>query len=159
MAFLRLIYFKKHASAFEATSPAALCHQTDPSKSEEERHYQWIQTIRQEIWDSITYENDMIPSTSALWRHWQRTCWAMCYWNQADNNMTTEELNNNGWKYEREELIVNWDSEENTKEVQERVDLFTKGCKCRTGCNTHRCSCRKSGTTVPSDVSASTAAT
>ena len=123
LAFLRLIgtiYFKKHASAFEATSPAALYHQTDPSKSEQERHHQWIQTIRQGIWDCITYENDMIPSTSALWRHWQRTRWVMRYWNQADNNnMTTEELNNNGWKYEREGLIVDWDSEENTKEVQE----------------------------------------
>ena len=39
LAFLRLIgtISKKHASAYEATLPATLYHQTDPSKLEEER--------------------------------------------------------------------------------------------------------------------------
>jgi hypothetical protein len=151
LAFLRLIgtiYYKKYASGFEATSPAHLFNQTDPAKSEEERHYQWIETIRQGIWDRITYETDMIPSISALWRHWQRTCWVMGYWNQAAKNvMTMEDLHNNGWKYDGAELVVEWDSEENSRDVRERVDLLTKGCKCRTGCTTLRCSCRKSGGT------------
>ena len=52
LAFLQLIgtvYFKKYASAFEANSPAALYKQMDSSKSEEERHYQWLETIIQEI--------------------------------------------------------------------------------------------------------------
>ena len=107
-----------------------------------------MEIIRQGIWDRITYENDMIPSISALWRHWQRTCWVVEYWKHADNNtMIMEDLPNNGWRYEGAELVVDWDSQENARDVQERVDLLTKGCKCRTGCTTLRCSCQKSGST------------
>ena len=68
---------------------------------------------------------------------------------QADKNtMTIEEPQDHGWKYKGDELIVEWDSEENTSRVQERVQLLTRGCKCCTGCTTHRCSCRNPATHV-----------
>ena len=36
-----------------------------------------------------------------------------------------------------------WDSEENTKRVEQTVQYLTKGCKCKTGCVTKRCKCQK----------------
>lgn len=38
--------------------------------------------------------------------------------------MTIEELQDHGWKYQGTELLVEWDSEENTRKVQECVDLL-----------------------------------
>ena len=67
----------------------------------------------QGIWDRITYENDMIPSTGSEHAGW---------WNADKSIMTMEDLHNNGWRYETE-LVVDWDSQENVRDVQERVDL------------------------------------
>ena len=35
----------------------------------------WVEDIRQRIWNRITLETEMIPSTEALWHHWTRSCW------------------------------------------------------------------------------------
>ena len=43
------------------------------------------------------------------------------------------------------EIQVEWDSEENIKDVRSRVKLLTTGCQCVTGCDTKRCGCRKNG--------------
>ena len=36
-----------------------------------------------------------------------------------------------------------WDSQENLLQVQKTVEYLTKGCKCKTGCSTLRCKCKK----------------
>lgn len=38
-----------------------------------------------------------------------------------------------------------WDTATNLQEIRRRVTYLTQGCKCRTGCDTHRCKCRKGG--------------
>ena len=38
-----------------------------------------------------------------------------------------------------------WDVPENIQKVKERVEYVLSGCKCKTGCGTRRCKCRKSG--------------
>ena len=38
-----------------------------------------------------------------------------------------------------------WDVPENIQRVKERVEYVLSGCKCKTGCGTRRCKCRKSG--------------
>ena len=87
----------------------------------------------------------MVPST-ALWRHWNRLCWVIDMWRQADRNtMEVAEITSYGWNVIDGILSIDWDSDENQTEVNERVLLLTKGCKCKTGCVTGRCGCRKKG--------------
>ena len=49
------------------------------STDTEEQHKNWMEEIRQHIWVRITYEAEMVPTTEALWRHWQRSCWVNHY--------------------------------------------------------------------------------
>ena len=67
-------------------------------------------------------------------------------WNQADRNeMVLLPITMYGWSLVEGKLTVVWDSEVNIAAVKERVCMLTKGCKCKTGCATKRCSCRKNG--------------
>lgn len=38
---------------------------------------------------------------------------------------------------------MTWDTATNVHMVQSTVDYLTKGCKCKTGCGTRRCKCKK----------------
>ena len=80
-AFIRLIgttCFKKHATGFDTPSPASHFNKfVDPSFDHLKQHEAWLNDIRQNIWDRITFENEMIPSHEALWHHWRRSCWVI----------------------------------------------------------------------------------
>ena len=67
-------------------------------------------------------------------------------WGQANNErLQLKPLTNFGWKIEDEDLLYDWDSEENMSKVRERVYTLTRGCHCKTGCSSAKCSCRKKG--------------
>ena len=79
LAFLRLVgtvYFKKHCTGFDTSSPSAY-FQTfqDASLTVLQQHSAWLDSIRQNIWYRVKFENEMIPSDEALLLHWKRTCW------------------------------------------------------------------------------------
>lgn len=38
---------------------------------------------------------------------------------------------------------MEWEVEENITKVKERVEFVLNGCKCKTGCATKRCKCKK----------------
>ena len=40
-------------------------------------------------------------------------------------------------------MEIVWETSENIAKAQEKVEYMLNGCKCRTGCTTRRCSCRK----------------
>ena len=150
LAFLRLIgtvYFKKHATAFESNSPESHFKNFITSSTDvEQQHKNWLEDIHQNIWDRITFEAEMIPSTEALWRHWKRSCWVIDMWRQADRNtMQVANITSHGWNVVDDNLTIDWDSNENQTAVNERVLLLTIGCKCKTGCTTGRCGCKKKG--------------
>ena len=90
LAFIRLIgtiYFKKCATAFETSSPEAHFHKfITHSQTIKEQHLNWLNDIRENIWDRIKFENEMIPSSDALYLHWKRSCWISHMWQQADMN-------------------------------------------------------------------------
>ena len=52
-----------------------------------------------------------------------------------------------GWSRQNGQLEIVWEAEENKEEVKDRLDYVLKGCKCKTGCNTKRCKCKKCGRT------------
>ena len=86
----------------------------------------------------------MLPSTEALFLHWQRSCWVIHMWEQADRNtMTLEPITHHGWNITDEKLTVVWDTPQNIQAVRDRVKLLLRGCKCVTGCTTGRCGCKK----------------
>ena len=90
---------------------------------------------------SVSNVNDMIPSDDALWRHWNRSCWVIDMWKQADKNHTiVKPIIAHGWQIRDG---IDWDSSNNIAAVRQRVSLQTKGCKCATGCTTAHCGCKK----------------
>lgn len=87
----------------------------------------------------------MIPSDSALERHWKRSCWVLSVWRQANsNNINYSPLNGHGWKQVNSNTLeIDWDSEDNITEVRTRVAFIKKGCGCKMGCVTNRCKCKR----------------
>ena len=59
--------------------------------------------------------------------------------------MVLKPLSEYGWKVKDSLLTFDWDSEDNMAAVPQQVECLTKGCKCKTGCRTLRCGCRKRG--------------
>ena len=145
LAFLRLIgcaYMKKHSAIFQGKTPLThLQSFKSGASSPLEQHALWLESIR----TTISFEDEMIPSVDALKRHWLRSCWILDMWSQAQhNNMTLLPLDGNGWlRVSDEELAIDWDSQDNIQRVRDRVSLLLKGCRCKSGCKTNRCSCRK----------------
>ena len=150
LAFLRLIgvvYFKKRNSAFTHATPESHFNSyTDSDLPIIDQHKHWLDNIRLNVGDRSLSENEKLPSTEALYRHWKRSCWVLDMWAQAnENTISVQQLSNFGWKVDKDTLTIDWDSEENAKTVAERVSNLLKGCKCKTGCRTNRCGCRKNG--------------
>ena len=150
LAFLRLIgtvYFKKHASGFDTPSPAThFKRYTSSTTSIKQQHIHWINEIRDNIWSRTKFENQMIPSVEALKLHWQRSCWVINMWSQADkNHMVLPDIEQFGWKIVNNSLTIVWDTDENIQTIHNRVEALLKGCKCTTGCSTGRCSCKRKG--------------
>ena len=143
-AFLRLVgvsYFKKYASSFEEESPVEHYNKhKNNTLSLFQQHAAWLNKIRETIWDRIAYENQMLPSTDALRLHWERSCWVIHMWRQAnERQMEPLPLTAHGWCIEDDQLAIVWDTPLNMSAVKDRVALFTQGCKCKGGCTTKRC--------------------
>ncbi len=148
LAFLRLvgtIYFKKHGTAFDTPTPATHFRNfAKAGKSIQQQHSDWLEDIRQSIWDRIKVENEMVPSNDALNLHWKRSCWVIHMWRQGDrNNLIVQPITNYGWTLSDNKLTVVWDTPANSDAIRDRVKLLLRGCKCATGCVTRRCGCRK----------------
>ena len=150
LAFVKLVglaYFKKHSRAFNDNTAESLflSYSNLPPQAQ---HEEWLNHIRQAIWDRISFEDEMIPSLEALQRHWLRSSWVLHMWRQAQTTgtMALEPQLGNGWLKDQDgKLTIDWDSEENMKKIRSRVDLVLKGCSCKGGCTMNRCGCRKKG--------------
>ncbi len=78
LCFVGVVYFKKHASEFSTSTPTSHFNKLDTQGlSPTQKHQQWLDDIRQHIWDRVQFENEMIPNTEALYHHWKRTCWVI----------------------------------------------------------------------------------
>lgn len=120
MRLIGTIYFRKYATAFEVTSPVTH-FLTFALGSPRQQHEIWLEDIRQNIWDCIKFENEMIPSNEALNLHWQRSCWVIHMWAQADQNtMILQPITDYGWTLtDGSNLTVVWDSPNNIEAIRE----------------------------------------
>ncbi len=152
LSFVRLIgtvYIKKHLAQFTVKTPRALHMSLAQSGVAPMRqHEKFIEAIRETVWSTIQFEDELPPSFHALWRHWLRTCWVSNMWSQAtQNHMTLLDLTQYGWKVVEGKLECDWESNENQTAIRERIGLLFRGCSCSstTACSTRRCSCVKKG--------------
>ncbi len=49
-------------------------------------HEQWLQSIRQVVWERADTENKTVPSVESLILHWKRIQWVLNMWHQATSN-------------------------------------------------------------------------
>ncbi len=155
LSFLRLVgcaYFKKHKSAFLPSfpTPMSLYNSTASNAASNGtlyiRHSDWLSLIGDRIWARIQYEEETIPSSDALSRHWMRAFWVLMVTIHIKcHHLPITSPENHGWKQpQHNTLTIDWDSENNVTKAKERVALTRKGCSCKTGCSTSRCKCKKS---------------
>ena len=155
LAFLRLVgtlYFSRHHSAFsvhhQCETPQQLFSATHASDCSINNHNAWIDTIRGVVSERILSEEERMPSTSALRRHWDRTCWISKFWNNSILQDIQQGLplpENSGWlKHSSNEYAIDWDSREVQERVQGTIEFLTKGCSCKKSkCQSSRCTCKQ----------------
>ncbi len=154
LAFLRLVgclYFKKHWSSFATQHSCETPRQLFESvlaETVKKRHEMWINMIREIVSERILSEEERIPSTSALERHWNRTCWVSQFWQNAVSQDVKVGLplpEESGWMCQEDGCYaIGWDSIELQERVKGTVEFLTKGCSCKKSkCITSQCSCRK----------------
>jgi len=74
------LYLKKYLSAFVSVhgydTPNQLFNSIEDSNlSLDQKHQHWLEKVRGLVSKHLTNEEDRVPSYTALWRHWLRTCW------------------------------------------------------------------------------------
>ena len=161
LAFLRLIgtiYFKKHYSAFVSLkgieTPQQLLNSIH-SSTLSEQVITWYNDIRAIVSDRITDEDQRMPSESAMWRHWLRSCWIIQMWTNSPEQDVFSGLpppEESGWLSHTDGATtswsIDWDCPRLQTKVQDTINFLTKGCACQKGhCESMRCGCRKNGST------------
>ena len=142
-------YFKKNlatvVSKLGYETPEQLFNSMDPSLSVESKHKEWYNTIKRIV--RLTSEDQRPLTLTALWRHWMRSCWVKEMWRNSTitdlyGSLAAPELQ--GWLYNNDSgYSIDWEDKEVQKKVQATLDFLNKGCVCKTGCHTKRCSCVK----------------
>lgn len=144
------MYLKKFWSAFltiyDCETPQQLFQLADGPP--EMRHHKWIAMIREVVSERIKSEEDRLPSTSALLRHWNRTCWVSQFWTNSIKQDVQQGLplpEQSGWLRQTDGTYsFDWDSDDIKELVKNTVEFLTRGCGCqKTQCSTNQCSCRR----------------
>lgn len=148
-AFLRLIgclYFKKYLSVSKgSTLHSNFCSHSLLATYQNSISIGSYKAIRSIVSECICAEEDRMPSSTSMWRHWQHSCWVATMWLGSVMEKPYDKLpppENNGW-----EIIYDKYRECPTvmSQVKRTIDFLTKGCTCKKGCQTQRCGCRKKG--------------
>ena len=112
------------------------------------KHHKALDIIRAASWKG-EYEDDLLPSCSALKLHWLRSCWVSSVWDNVCSpyfmypdvslygyNVSTED--------DKNKVSLIWDTEENINLIRENVIHLTRGCACsKSKCTNKLCKCVK----------------
>ena len=115
-------------------------------KPDETQHREWYLSIKRAI--RVVNEEQRPPTITALWKHWMRSCWIKNMWvnsSKADQYEGLPLPETHGWLKDDSGYSIDWESHETTQRIQATLDFLNKGCTCKTGCKTKRCSCQKNG--------------
>ena len=122
------MYFQRHRSTFSNYhSPMAHFHSHKSDTTSIKQHFDWIDSLRQGMWDQVTFKDQLIPSNEALYRHYLRSSWVINYWCKgSNNNMQLLPVISFGWKLNKEVLQIEWDSDENIQTIKEHVTFLNR---------------------------------
>jgi hypothetical protein len=149
LSFVRLVgtaYFKRNL----ATLVTKLGYETpeqlfNSMNGDQDQHEKWYLTIRREC--RIVTEDQRPPTLTALQKHWSRSCWAKEMWlnsNKPDQYDGLAPPQTQGWvKQDSGSYLIDWEDSETREKIQATINFLSKGCSCKTGCKTKRCSCQK----------------
>ena len=87
-----------------------------------------------------------MPSLTALLRHWLRTTYICNLWSNATLNDVYVNLplpEGSGWILNNGKYAIDWEDPEKQKEISHDMDQLLHGCKCKKGCTTGRCGCKR----------------
>ena len=133
LSFLLLVgtvYFKKHLAAFNSQyGHEAPQHLFNSTVTNEKRHQLWLQKIRESVAERIICEEERVPSFTALWCHWLRSCWISQLWQNSPSSDVYSELpppHENGWLlHQNGSYTIDWED----PEVQQKIKgTIEKGC-------------------------------
>lgn len=80
----------------------------------------FVENIRSVVSDRVEVEDERVPSYTALWRHWLRSCYVLGMWHNSFKTNIYEGLpqpQDSGWLLQNDTYTIDWDC----SEVQERV--------------------------------------
>ena len=149
LSFLRLVdtvYFKKNLSTvvtkLGCETPNQLLNSFNTTSDDQERHHQWYKrAIR------VYAEDQRPPTITALQRHWIRSCWIKGMWEnscKSDLYDALEAPETQGWlKLNEISYCIDWEANDVAEKIQATLDFLSKGCSCKTGCQTRKCGCKK----------------
>ena len=153
LSFYRLIlcvYFKaKRACLHQYDSPVQLFASVN-GETEREQHENALDKVRKASWLGC-YEDELLPSNTALQYHWLRSCWVSTVWSLCTTpQFQYPDLVSHGYVVTFDNNVpiieIMWDSEENMTEIRNNVAFLTRGCACKKNkCVNKRCKCRKNG--------------
>ena len=68
----------------------------------------WLNGIRDVVSDRVTIEEDRVPTSTLLWRHWLRCCWLSQMW--QNSGMSPQ---NSGWLVQEDgKYVFDWEATE-----------------------------------------------
>lgn len=89
-------------------------------------------------------EQKLAPSQNSLILHAQRANYQTCINRLAlDRQVEAPNPNDHGWVLEKDTVRVRWISQDPIPREIMEID----SCKCKSGCDTNRCTCKKSSVT------------
>ena len=119
----------------------------DSSETMEINHEKWLNKIREVVATVINSEEERVPSFTSLKLHWLRSCWVSMLWAHATMENVYSTLPNPttyGWMINDEgNYEIKWDNENEMQKVKQMLTFLTEGCKCKKGCRSRSCGCRR----------------
>ena len=95
----------------------------------------------------IGSEEERVPSYTALWRHWLRSCYVCKLWENSPLSNVYDNLprpEDSGWISEGDgRYQIDWEAPEVAAKIKSNIDFLLKGCNCKKGCTSKKCGCRK----------------
>ena len=97
--------------------------------------------------ERIVSEEQLVPSTGSLWRHWLRTTYICMQWNNShasDVYSTLPQPENSGWiKRNESDYEIDWEDPSLQMIIEKNTSHLLKGCKGKKGCGSKKCGCRQ----------------
>ena len=151
LSFYRLIlcvYFNANRACLNKFSNPIELFDSINADSPLEHHHKALDVVRRASWKGV-YEDELMPSNSALKFHWKRSCWVSTVWGEAlkptfmypDISLYGYNVSNHAGEIQ---VDVVWDTEENIERVKNNILYLTRGCSCKKNkCINRQCKCKK----------------